>query len=171
VGRHLLDEPDSEYTHEDPLVNALGVIWRYCVRALLILAPVIKWALILIFSASALYLAVVLAALGWRYHQVQQAAPLREAARQGDLERGRELLEAGADPQGIGWKRDSAFTVAVVHGRPEFACLLLERGAEPSEWAIEDAERHGYPELAEMARRQATAREAEEGPDEAGNPE
>jgi ankyrin repeat protein len=87
---------------------------------------------------------------------------LIEAARRGDLELTRALLDAGAYPSTHGGDGRSALFWAIVQGTEEVALLLLERGANPAEWAGTYSMRHyaqamGKPRVAEwIANREKT---------------
>jgi ankyrin repeat protein len=67
--------------------------------------------------------------------------PLMFAARQGDIESARRLLDAGADVNDVAGNSASALVLAVHSGHSPLAAFLLEQGADP------DADGAGYTAL------------------------
>jgi hypothetical protein len=62
----------------------------------------------------------------------QQAFDLRHAAMAGDVERLKELLSGGADPNGADPTGETPLHEAAAFGRKEAAAVLLEHGADPN---------------------------------------
>jgi hypothetical protein len=81
-------------------------------------------------SAAALLLAVTASVCGYLYRQHLNDR-LLTAARQSDLEAGRELLARGADPNARTQAGDPAVILAAGVPSGAFVKLLLERGAYP----------------------------------------
>lgn len=158
MGGHLLDEPDGEGTYEDPLKNATRVFWRYA-------ALVLKWAFIGACAALVLFVLFSITVVGWRMHQHNRAWPLMEAAADGDVARARELLEDGRDPDGRTLKGRLPLSEAARAGNTEIVELLLEHGAEPTEWAMKTAREAGHYDVAKLIEQHLAGEELDEADD------
>lgn len=76
---------------------------------------------------------------------------LREACREGSVDKARDLIEAGADITAKDGEGADALSHAAFNGHREVALLLLSYGASPVD-AVEEAERGGWLSLAEYLR-------------------